>query len=205
MDRVKRGATATAVALLTAAVSALVAALLVTPTPASAAVAASAGGTAWVGSATWSVIPTSSTTGTPSAGALTLTYSLGLLGPSGPQYFDVVNTGTHALVSTDYTLNLSVSGLLSLGSTSVTLTSCSTTWNTSANTCGGTTTLIGTFSGGSSSIDSTDAPLASASRVHIQATVSTSILQVATLTVVANTSVSSASPRDVSAATTTNQ
>jgi hypothetical protein len=119
---------------------------------------------------------------------LTLTYHTGLTGSAPPQYFDVVNVGTRLLVSTTYLVTLSVSGIALLGNTTLTLTACAVAWT--GGSCSGTTTLIKAFQGASSSIDSTAAPLAASSRLHLQAAVSNVGLSLgAVVTAVINTNV----------------
>jgi hypothetical protein len=191
-------ATAAAVALLTA--------LVLRPASAGASENATATGTTAVTSATWAAT-TTTVGGTPTSGTFTtLTFTVVLL-PAPPQYFDVVNNGTATLVATTYQVGLSASGL-SLGGVSLTLKSCSLSagWNQGAGTCtGGTiTTITGGFSGASSSVDSTVAPLAASSRIHLQASVGG--LNVAgSVTATIQTLVSSKTPRDIAAAATSNR
>jgi hypothetical protein len=122
---------------------------------------------------------------------LTLTYNTGLLGTAPSQYLDAVNVGTRTLVSTTYLVALSVSGIALLGNTTLTLTACSVAWTQSGGgSCSGTATTIKAFQGASSSIDSTVAPLAASSRLHIQAAVSNVGLSLgAVVTAVINTNV----------------
>jgi hypothetical protein len=172
------------------------------PAAASARLTAVAHGTGGVTAATWSAIATQSSSSNPPAVALTLTFSLGLFGASGPQYFDVVNVGTHALSSTDYNVALNISGLLNLGNTTLTLQACTTPW--SFGSCAGTTSTIGAWTRASGPVDSAVAPASPGSRLHVQGSVSNSVLSIATLTVTVTTSESSRSPRDLTSATTTN-
>jgi hypothetical protein len=152
-------------------------------------------------SGTFAVIPTTAA-GTPAAGALTLTY--GTLAPP-PQYFDAVNTGTLTLTATSYGVAVSGGGVL--GAPSIALSACvGGTWNTTLATCtGGVATALGSWTSASSTpIASTATPAAVGARLNIKATLSNGGVLGANTVAVITTTVSSGSPRQVRAATTTN-
>jgi hypothetical protein len=176
-----------------------VALVLIPASPASARVGAAGTGAASVSSTTWGVAATSTINGTPTAGTvISMSYSL-LSG--GPQYFDVVNIKSATLVATTYQVGISVSGIPLLNVSS-TLSSCTSTWTQSNGTCSSGASTIGTFSGSSSSLDSTVAPLSPNSRLHLKASVSG--LTVGSMTVTVQELVSSGGPRDIAAKKTTN-
>jgi hypothetical protein len=123
-------------------------AVLGTASPASAALTATGRVTAAqsVGSGTWGVVPTTAATAPSSPSALTLTFAQ----PSNknnaavPQYFNVINNGTLALVSATYSLSQS-------DATPYSVRDCSGTWTTGTGACSGTiTVLVSTTSGGTS-------------------------------------------------------
>ena len=172
------------------------------PTAAGAGVqGASTGTMATVTTPTWGVSATSTIGGTPTAGTIiSETFTFVLFAP-GPQYFDVVNTGTKTLVATTYQVALSASGL-SLGGVSLTLKSCVAAW--SGNSCSGGSSTIGTFTTTTTSIDSTVAPLAVGSRLHIQATLG-GLNLAGSVNVTIQNAVNSSTPRDIAAKTTVNR
>ncbi|HET7487887.1 MAG TPA: hypothetical protein VFJ85_08155 [Acidimicrobiales bacterium] len=158
----RAGAAALAAALLAALVA----------RPAVAGGTAQATGTAAVTSSTWSVIPTTSSSGTPSPGSVSIGFSHTLVLTTPPQYFYAANTGTRSLVRTSYEVD-GIGGAL-LGNPTITLTACvGGTWNTGTNVCSGTPTAIGSFTAASPGpTDVAAAPTSSGSRLHIQAAVS---------------------------------
>jgi hypothetical protein len=167
--------------------------------------AATANGAMLVTSGSWGAIPTTTTSGVPPTGSLTLTFATSLLGNPASQYFSGYNSGTISLVASTYTVTLSGSALL--GTTTVVLTACvGATWNTTAGTCSGTTTAIGSWTKSTSgtSVSSSAAPAMSASRLSVQASVTGDLVLSGSLTVVISMSVDSSSPRQIRAVITTN-
>src|ERR1700719_2874958 len=83
---------------------------------------ADASGATAVTSGSWGTIPTTTTSGVPPTGSLTLTYTTSILGNPPSQYFNVYNSGTVSLVASTYTVTLS--GLALLFTTTLHLTAC---------------------------------------------------------------------------------
>ena len=176
-------------------------------TPAEAAIkAANTSGAMTVSSATWSAIPTPSSSGTPPPGTVSIGFSRTLVLTTPPQYFYVANAGTAALSRTSYQVD-GIGGAL-LGNPVITLKACvGGTWNTSTDVCSagaGAVITIGTFtSAAPGPVDSATTAGATGSRLHIQASVSNFGL-LGSFTAVFGTSVTSTTPRQVSGPTTTN-
>ncbi len=162
---------------------------------------ATLGKTTFSAGANWGSIPTTTSSGTPSAGALVQTFTTSLIGSPGPQNFFSYNSGTVNLVATTYTVTLSQSGVI-VGTPSATLKTCTVTWTT---TCGGTSTTINTWTGGAGSPTATTVvPVAPGARLSIQTSISGVGLSLGgTITVTINTGVNSMAPRQIRAATFT--
>jgi hypothetical protein len=155
-------------------------------------------------SGSWGIVPTTSSSGTPADGSLTLNYSpSGFLDPP-PQYFNAYDSGTIALAGSTY--DVDVSGVSLLGTSTLTLTAClGAIWNTTLGTCGGTLEVIGSWTPQTSGTDiSTSAvPASSGGRLSIQAAVTGDLVLSGTLIATVSISVSS-SPRQIRQAITTN-
>lgn len=193
--RLRRGAAALAVALLGAPVL----------TPAQATVKATNSGTMSASSATWGATPTTSASGTPSPGTVSIGFSRTLILTTPPQYLYVANTGSSTLTGTSYRVD-GIAGAL-LGNPVITLRACvGGTWNTSTDVCGGggAVSTIGTFTAAAPGpVNSAVAAAGSGSRLHLQAAVSNFGL-LGSFTAVFGASVSSTSPRQIAGPTTTN-
>lgn len=152
--------------------------------------------------ATWGSIPTTTSSGTPPAGALVQTFTTSLLGSPGPQNFFSYNSGTVNLVATTYTVTLTQSGVI-VGTPSASLKTCTVTWTTS---CGGTSTTINTWTGTAGNPTATTVvPVAPGARLSIQTSISGVGLSLGgTITVTINTGVNSLTPRQIRTATITN-
>jgi hypothetical protein len=186
----------TAVQRRVTGVALVIGALLLGP-PAGASVKAVASASMSVKSGSFGAIPTTTTTGTPGAGALTLVFT----DPTpAAQIFSFYNSGTLPLAATTAAVALSGSGETS--TITVTLTACvGATW--SGTTCSGTKSTIGSWQQSTSgTTDVFTDSYAAAARVSIEATVTNSG-STGTLDAVVTLTVTS-SPRQYRAATTTN-
>lgn len=159
-----------------------------------------------VGSATWSAITTLTSSGTPPPGTVSIGFSRTIILTTPPQYLYVANAGTATLTATSYTVT-GIGGAL-LGNPVITLRACvGGTWNTSTDACtgaGAVNTVVGAFTAAAPGPTASNvAPAGAGSRVHLQASVSNFGL-LGSFTAVFGAQVSSAGPRQVSAATITN-
>jgi hypothetical protein len=158
----------TAVLRTVTGVALVIGALLLGP-PAGAAVKAVASASMKVASGSFGAIPTTTTSGTPSAGVLTLVFT----DPTpAAQVFSFYNSGTLPLVAT--TAAVALSGSAETSTITVTLTACvGATW--SGTTCSGTKTTIGSWTQSTSgTTDVFTDGYAAAARVSIEATVANS-------------------------------
>jgi hypothetical protein len=149
-------------------------------------------------SGSFAVVPTTATSGTPSPGSASLSFSV--LGPNA--YFDAVNTGSIDLVGASYNINFSYSGT---GTPTVTLLSCpGAAWNQLLNTCAGGSVTIGSWGAGSSTtVTSAQVPATNGTRLHLRASLTSTGLIVSG-SATANVTVSSGPTRQIRAAATTN-
>lgn len=161
-----------------------------------ASVQGSVAGSQTVTTGTFAVVPTTAA-GTPPPGALTLTWTTLALGP---QYFDVVNTGTLALTATSYGVAVSGGGT---GSPSISLAACvGGTWTLGICSTTAAGTALGSWtSAASTPVSNAAAPTAVGSRLSIKASL-TGLITASAVAVV-TTAVSSGSTRQVRAASTT--
>lgn len=129
----------------------------------------SSAGQETVGSGSWGVVATQSTSSPPPTGPLALTVT-----NNNPFYFSVVNDGTTSITSITYNVTLTATN------TKLTLAVCSVAWNQGgAGTCSGTTTTVdtwikGTAGGGQvvsgTSVNSTTVPAAATAKINLRGT-----------------------------------
>ena len=166
--------------------------------------AAGAAGSESVGSGTWGVVPTQSTSTPPPTGPLTLSATNNTV-----QYFKVVNTGNISIAGMSYVVTISGGT-----KTALALTACSVAWTQGgAGSCSGTPTPIATWSEQSplpngdatngSAVVSTAVPVTAGATLFLRAT-PTSAVGGAGNTFTITTTVKSASARQIRAAQTTN-
>ena len=156
-----------------------------------------------VTSGDWGVVPTQSTATPPPTGALTLTAT-----NNSAQYFKVVNTGSTVLVGMGYAVSITGGT-----KTALNLTACSIAWNQGGGgTCSGTSTTVAKWSiqtppppgavTNGSLVASATAPVAAGAALFLRATPASAVAGGVTFTI--DTSVSSASTRQIRAAQSTN-
>ncbi len=151
-----------------------------------------------VTSATWGIKPA----GVGGTGSPSLTWSVVDGSLATPRYFTVVNTGSAKLTGTTWTATVTRPG--NNGNVpSVRFDACvGATWNASANTCAGTTTVIGTSLDkvGTMSVASAVTAANAGSVLSVRATPDASLGQ--TITAVVSTSVNSSTQVSLPGSTT---
>jgi hypothetical protein len=157
-------------------------------------------GTVLLSTGEWGVVATTNPT-TPPHQQL----SVSVPAAFGSAYFSLVNTGSIPI--TQFTITTNGGTACTILCPSVTLAACSVAWNQTLNSCGGTTTTVASVTlNGSAHTTTVSAagavPANPAAVLAIRAQMSTLTLTATTVTI--NTSVTSASPRQIRAAVVNN-
>jgi len=129
-----------------------------------------------VTSGSWSAVASKTSTAPYPTGALTLTFTKNGTNPPASQYFYGINSGSLDLIGATLTLAVSPSA-------SATIEDCTTTWNTTNDTCPGGTivTVLSTTTSTSTTVTIPDVP--SGVFYQLRARITTAITQTTTVTV----------------------